>query len=238
MDWVSGIAERVTPAATTIPLEGRPLVITLLLATVAVVIEPLWRLLRVGITLVHELGHALVGVLVGRSFTGFVVRGDMSGHAVTVGPARGVGRVVTTWAGYPMPALVGAAMIAVAETGWGATLLTATLAVLVFAALRIRSALTFLVMVAALAGVGAVWWWRDDALQAHLLVATGIVLIVGGWRHLGALAGAGRRDRTSDPAVLAQLTRVPRLLWVSSFVLVMGVSSAAAALTLSAGLTG
>ena len=111
MDWVSGIAERVTPAATTIPLEGRPLVITLLLATVAVVIEPLWRLLRVGITLVHELGHALVGVLVGRRFTGFVVRGDMSGHAVTVGPARGVGRVVTTWAGYPMPALVGAAMI-------------------------------------------------------------------------------------------------------------------------------
>ena len=238
MDWVSGIAERVTPAATTIPLEGRPLVITLLLAAVAVVIDPLWRLLRVGITLVHELGHALVGVLVGRSFTGFVVRGDMSGHAVTVGPARGVGRVVTTWAGYPMPALVGAAMIAVAETGWGATLLTATLAVLVFAALRIRSALTFLVMVAALAGVGAVWWWRDDALQAHLLVATGIVLIVGGWRHLGALAGAGRRDRTSDPAVLAQLTRVPRLLWVSSFVLVMGVSSAAAAHTLSAVLTG
>ena len=237
MDCASAIAERLTPAATTIPLEGSPLVVTLLLAAVAVVVEPLWRLLRVGITLVHELGHAFVGILVGRRFTGFVVRGDMSGHAVTVGPARGAGRVVTTWAGYPMPALVGAAMIIVAETGWGATLLTVTLAVLVLAALRIRSALTFLVMVAALAAVGARWWWRDDALQAHVLVATGIVLIVGGWRHLGALAGGGRRDRTSDPAVLAQLTGAPRLVWVSSFVLVMALASAAAVLTLSTGLT-
>lgn len=237
MDWVSSIAERVTPAAATIPLEGRPLVVTLLLAAVAIVVEPLWRVLRVGITLVHELGHAFVGVLVGRRFTGFVVRGDMSGHAVTVGPVSGVGRVATTWAGYPMPALVGTAMIVVAETGWGATLLTAILVVLALAALRIRSVLTFLVVGAALAAVGALWWWGEDALQAHVLVATGIVLIVGGWRHLGALAGAGRRDRTSDPAVLAQLTWVPRLAWVASFVLVMALASAAAALTLSAGLT-
>lgn len=237
MDWVSSIAERVTPAASTIPLEGHPLVVTLLLAAVAIVVEPLWRLLRVGITLVHELGHAFVGVLVGRRFTGFVVRGDMSGHAVTVGPARGAGRVVTTWAGYPMPALVGSAMVVVAETGWGATLLTLTLMVLLLAALRIRSALTFLVVGAALAAIGALWWWGDDALQAHVLVATGLVLIVGGWRHLGALAGAGRRDRTSDPAVLAQLTWMPRLAWVASFILVMAVASVTAALTLSSGLT-
>lgn len=238
MDWVSGIAERVTPAATTIPLEGRPFVLTVLLATVVIVVDPLWRLLRVGVTLVHELGHAFVGILVGRSFTGFVVRSDMSGHAVTVGPARGPGRVATTWAGYPMPVLVGAATIGLAESGWGATLLTATLVMLLLAVVRIRSALTLLVVVAALAAVGPLWWWRDDTLQAHVLVAAGLVLVAGGWRHLGPLVGSGRHDRTSDPAVLAQLTRVPRLLWVASFVLTMGAATAAAAATLVGGLTG
>ncbi|MFN2321143.1 MAG: M50 family metallopeptidase [Dermatophilaceae bacterium] len=236
MDWVSSLAERVTPAASTIPLEGRPLVLTVLLAAVAIVVDPLWRLLRIGITLVHELGHAVVGVLFGRRFTGFVVRGDMSGHAVTVGPARGFGRIATTWAGYPMPALLGAAMIVLAELGWGAPLLTGALAVLVLALTRIRSALTLLVMIAALAAVGSLWWWRDDSLQAHLLVATGIVLIVGAWRHLAALIGPGRRDRTSDPAVLAELTGVPRVLWVLGFALVMGAATASAWRTLAAGL--
>jgi hypothetical protein len=238
MDWVSGIAERVTPAASTIPLEGRPLVLTVLLAAVAIVVDPLWRALRVAITLVHELGHAFVGVLVGRRFTGFVVRGDMSGHAVTVGPARGFGRIATTWAGYPMPALVGLTMIVLAESGWAATLLTGMLVVLIVALVRIRSALTLLVMAVALGAVGSLWWWRDDSIQTHVLVATGIVLIVGAWRHLAALAGPGRRDRTSDPAVLAQLTLVPRTLWVVSFALVMGGATATAAGALSAGLMG
>jgi hypothetical protein len=228
MEWTTSLADRITPVAAAVPLEGRPLVVTAVLAAAAIVVEPLWRLLRVAVTLVHELGHAVVGILFGRRFTGFVVRGDMSGHAVTVGPARGIGRVATTWAGYPAPALTGAAMVTVAEIGWGAPLLTAILVVLLAALTRIRSLLTLLVMAAATGAVAALWWWRDDTLQAHVLVGTGIVLIVGAWRHLGAVLAAGRTDRTSDPAILAQLTRVPRLLWILSFVLVMAAASAAA----------
>ena len=237
MDWTTELADRITPVASAVPLEGRPLLLTVLLAAVTVVVDPLWRLLRVAITLVHELGHAFVGILVGRRFTGFVVRGDMSGHAVTVGPARGAGRVATTWAGYPVPALVGAAMIALAESGWAAPLLTALLGVLLVAVTRIRSALTLAVMTAALAGVGALWWWRDDTLQAHLLVGTGIVLVVGAWRHLCAVLAVGRRDRTSDPAVLAQLTGVPRGLWILSFVVVMAGATFAAGRIVAVGLS-
>ena len=73
------------------------------------------EVLRLGVTLVHELGHAFVGMLVGRRFTGFVLRGDMSGHAVTVGPPRGIGRLVTTWAGYPMPGVVALGLVAAAS---------------------------------------------------------------------------------------------------------------------------
>lgn len=236
MDLLSEIVDRARPVSEAVPLEGTPLLLTLLVAAAAILVDPLWRILRVAITLVHELGHAFVGVLVGRRFTGFVVRADMSGHAVTSGKPRGFGRIVTTWAGYPMPALVGAAMVLLAESGWGASLLTALLALVLVAFVRIRSALTLLVMLAALAGIGTVWWWRDDALQAHVLVAAGIVLIAGAWRHLGAVLRGGRQDRSSDPAVLASLSWLPRSGWVLSFVVVLALATAVAAMTIRTGL--
>jgi hypothetical protein len=170
------------------------------------------------VTLVHELGHAIVGMAVGRRFTGFVLRGDMSGHAVTVGRARGPGRVLSTWAGYPAPAVVGAGMVGLAGRGWAAPFVAGVLVILLVSLVRVRSVLTLLVMVVALAGTAALWWWRDDALQAQVLVGLGILLVAGAWRHLAAVFAD--RSQGSDPGVLAALTRVPRAVWNASFALV------------------
>ena len=200
--------------------------VALVTALLVVAVPPVWQVLRLAVTLVHELGHALVGLAVGRRFTGFVLRGDMSGHAVTVGRPRGPGRVLSTWAGYPAPAVVGAAMVWTAGRGWSAPVLTLVLAVLLVALVRVRSLLTGLVMLVALSATAGLWWWRDDAVQAQVLVGSGIVLLVGAWRHLGSVSGT--RDRTSDPAVLASLTHVPRMVWSASFALVCACASAVA----------
>src|SRR6187397_1661419 len=178
MNWFEQVWSRVVPEQG-VALSGGPLVVVLVAALVAVSVEPAWRVLRLGVTLVHELGHAGIGMLCGRRFTGFVLRGDMSGHAVTVGPARGLGRVLTTWAGYPAPAVVGAVVVWLAVRGWSAPVLTAILAVVV--------------------------------------VAVGLVLLVGAWRHLGAVLAAPNPG-VSDPGVLARLTRVPRVVWNTTFV--------------------
>ena len=191
-----------------VAISGTPVLLVLALALLAVALRPTWHVLRLGVTLVHELGHAGVGVLAGRRFTGFVLRGDMSGHAVTVGPARGLGRTVTTWAGYPAPALVGAAAVWLAVHGWAAPVLTVVLAVLVAAALRVRSLLTGVVVLVALVAAGALWWSAESVLQAQVVVAAGVVLLVGAWRHVGAVLAARGRG-VSDPEVLARLTRVP-----------------------------
>ncbi|QIM23180.1 M50 family metallopeptidase [Phycicoccus sp. HDW14] len=207
----------------------------MLAAIVAVGVGPVWRVLRLGVTLVHELGHAGVGILCGRRFTGFVLRGDMSGHAVTVGPARGPGRVATTWAGYPAPAVVGAAAVWLAGRGWGPTVLGVVLLVLLVALVRSRSVLTAVVVL----GVGAVtawlWWSGSDRLHAQVLVGTGVVLVVGAWRHLAAVAGT-RDSSTSDAAVLARLTGVPRLVWVATFALVCAAATWVVATTVLAAL--
>ncbi|MDV3220681.1 M50 family metallopeptidase [Intrasporangium sp.] len=215
MDWLDEVVSRLEPATSDVTLTATAVWTVLAGSLLVVAVEPLWRILRIAVTLVHELGHAVVGMAVGRRFTGFVLRGDMSGHAVTVGRPRGLGRIVSTWAGYPAPAVIGAAMAWVAGRGWSAAFVGGVIVVLLVALLRVRSALTLLVMVAAITATAALWWWRDDTLQAQLLVGTGIVLVIGAWRHLAAVATT--RDRSSDPGVLASLTHVPRVVWNLSF---------------------
>lgn len=225
MDWLEAIGARIAPTATTPDLRGSTLAVVVALGVAAVVVPGVWRILRVAVTLVHELGHALVGMLVGRRFTGFVVRGDMSGQAVTVGPARGPGRVLTTWAGYPAPAAVGAVMTWAAARGWAAPLLFALLLALLVGLPRIRSFGTAAVLLAAAGAAGALWWWGAAAQQAQAVTGVGVLLLLGAWRHLGAVATAARSDRLSDPAVLARLTGVPRMLWLASFAAVLAALS-------------
>jgi Peptidase M50B-like len=223
VDWIELVRERVRPSSVGVRLATPGLTLVLVAALAAVLVGRVWRVLRLAVTLVHELGHAVVGMAVGRRFVGFVLRGDMSGHAITSGPARGPGRVLTTWSGYPAPPAVGAAMIWLAVRGWSAPAICAGLAVSLLAATRVRSALTACVVAVALAATAALWWWRDDTVQQQVVVGVGVVLVVGGWRHLGAVLAD--RGRGSDPAVLATLTHLPRGVWNLSFIVASLASS-------------
>lgn len=195
-----------------------------LAAGLAMVVLPgVWRLVRVAVTVVHELGHGFIGVIVGRSFTGLVLRPDMSGHAVTAGPSRGPGRILTTWAGYPAPAIVATLLIVLASSGWAGASLVVLLVCMVAGLVRARSFYTVVVLLVLGGGLGWLWWYGEATLQALVLVGGGTMLLMGSWRHLGAVAT--RPGPGSDPHVLATLTRVPRALWLLSFVLVMAAAS-------------
>ena len=224
------VGQRLAPGP--VPADGPWIMLALGAAALAVVVPPLWHLLRPGVTIVHELGHALVGILMGRRFTGFVVSADMSGHAVTVGPRRGIGRVLSTWAGYPAPALVGALLVQIALHGWARTALFAALCVLVVSLVFTRSGHTVLAVLASAAGIGTLWWWGSPALTAPLTLAAGVFLLLGAWRHLGSVIRRGGRQ--DDPGQLAQLTPLPAVLWTASFALVIGLCSWWAGATLVA----
>lgn len=214
MSWQQEIGSRLARGEP-IELEPEQLAIVGAVALAVVVIGPVWRVVRLGVTLVHELGHAGVGVLFGRTFTGFVLRGDASGHAVTRGPTRGLGLVATTWAGYPAPALLGAALAFVAGTGWAAATLAAMALILLLSLIRVRSVLTAVVTLGTLAGLGALWWWREDLLQVQVLTGLAAVLVVGAWRHV--IVAAADHSPGNDARVLARLTPIPRVLWLLTF---------------------
>lgn len=193
----------------------------LALAVLCVLVPPVWRVIRPVVTLVHELGHAGVGLLCGRRFSGFVISPDMSGHTVTVGRRHGPAVVLTAVAGYPMPALVGAAAIQAAVGGHAGAVLLAVLLILLGVLVRVRSLFTMAWVVALAAAVGALWWSGTPRWSAAAVVWLGAVLVVGAWRHLVAVAVHGDRDQ--DPGALARLTGVPAALWC----LVMAVPVAA-----------
>ncbi len=217
VDWPTEIAHRMRPD-TLLELPASWVLLAIAAALVAALWPQAWYRLRVGITLVHELGHAAVGVAVGRRFTGFVLRGDMSGHAVTWGAPTGAGRVVSTWAGYPAPALLGALVSWLAVAGWAAPTLTALGLGLLLALFFARSVRTIAVTLTALAATGWLWWSANPVVQACALLGLGVLLVIGAWRHLATMRH-GIHPR-SDPGVLAQLTGVPSLLWLLSFALV------------------
>lgn len=232
MDWWTELERRWQPGPPLAELDlPRMIVVGALGAGLLVVLLPsLWRMLRVAVTVVHELGHGLVGILVGRSFTGLVLRSDMSGHAVTVGRPRGPGRVLTTWAGYPAPALVGLGCTWAGVSGWARPALGLIALVLLGALLRVRSWYTALIIALVTGGAGLLWWAGGPQVQGLVLIAVGILLVLGAWRHLAAVVAAPSRG--SDPAVLAELTRVPLVLWNLGFAAVLGAASWATAVLL------
>lgn len=196
--------------------------IALGVGVLAAAVPPLWRVARIGVTFVHEAGHAVVGVLAGRRFTGFVVRPDMSGHAVTVGPARGPGLVATTWIGYPAPALVATGLVWVALAGW-APLALGLLALGCLVGLGFaRSFTTAIVTLAIALASGAAWWWRDDARSGAVLLTVAMILLIGAWRHWGAVTPV---PRGSDPAQLVRLTRWPAWFWLTTQLLVIAAAT-------------
>jgi len=222
MSWVNDALMRVQPSAAVVltPVE---LAVIAAVALGVVLIPPVWRYARLGVTLVHELGHALVGIAVGRRFTGFVLRGDASGHAVTRGPSSGAGLVATTWAGYPAPALLAAGLAVAAGAGWAAPVLAVLGVVLVVAIVQVRSLITAAVTVTTLVGVGSLWWWGAPQLQAQVLLGLAAVLLIGAWRHL--IAAMKDVSVGNDARALARLTRVPRVVWLGTYVLVCGGSA-------------
>ncbi|PWH07582.1 hypothetical protein DEO23_02840 [Brachybacterium endophyticum] len=195
----------------------------LLVALAAVVAPPIWRLARLAVTIVHELGHAGVGILMGRRFTGFVVSPDMSGHAITVGRSQGIGRVASAWAGYPMPALLGALLIQVAFGGWASTALAVALVLLILSLVFSRSLHTVTTVLATAVIIALVWWFGGPLGAAALVLGGGVLLLLGAWRHLGAVMRSGRRQ--DDPQQLAQLTGVPAWAWIGTYLLVLALCS-------------
>jgi hypothetical protein len=212
----------------------RFVVATGLVALVLVLAPATWPRVRLGVTVVHEAGHALVALLVGRRLRAIRLHSDTSGVTVSRGKPRGPGVVAMLAAGYLAPATLGlvAALLLAAGRSVGLLWLLVLLSALML--LWVRNGYGLLVLLAGGAGVLLLTWYADGTVQSVAAYLVAWLLLLAAPRPLVELLSAGRRrSRTSDADQLAGLTRVPAVLWILLLLLanlaglVVGVSTLA-----------
>ncbi|WP_424190464.1 M50 family metallopeptidase [Actinokineospora sp. G85] len=191
-------------------------------ALVLVLVRPLWRLTRNVITIVHEAGHALVALLAGRRLSGIRLHSDTSGVTVSRGKPHGPGMVLTAFAGYLSPSLLGLGFAALLGTDRTGVVLVICALLLFGVLILVRNAYGVLSVVVTGLLLFAVSWFAPGEVQAAFAYLIAWFLLVGGVRPVFELQrkrGRGRA-RDSDADQLARLTGAPAIFWVGSFAVI------------------
>ncbi|GAB2710647.1 M50 family metallopeptidase [Nocardia thraciensis] len=186
-------------------------------ALALVLYPPVWRVLRTVVTIAHEVGHAVVAVVTGRTLSGIRLHSDTSGVTVSRGKPYGLGMILTTLAGYPAPSAVGLGCAALLGAGRLTLMLWLGVAALAVLLLFIRNLFGFLAVVVTGAVTLGVSWYGTVVWQGIFGYAVAWFLLFGGMRAVVELQRVRVRGDGSDADQLAHLTRLPSLLWVLVF---------------------
>ena len=196
--------------------------LTGLLALGLVVLPPAWQVSRHVVTIAHEGSHGVAALLSGRRLAGIRLHSDTSGLTVSKGRPTGPGMVVTAFAGYVGPALLGLGGALLLRERHALAVLWLAVLLLGLLVLQIRNFYGLYVVLVAGVAVVVVSWWGSDAVQS-LAAYTGVwFLLLAAPRPVVELQQARRRGRArdSDADTLARLTRLPGLFWVGALLLV------------------
>ncbi len=222
--------DRILPSTAPDPAAVWPGILLLVLV-LAVPTARRWG--RAAVTVIHEAGHAGVGLLVGRRFEGFTVDAGLGGRAITSGRGRGPGRIATAWAGYPAPALIGCLLVHAALGGWVGPILTLALIAELVLLIKSRSARTLGLVLLIIAATTALWWAGSSVVWAGplalaprdaLTAGAGLVLLLGAWDALRDVAAS--HDPHQDHGSLAGLTHLPGWFWLGTWWLVIAGATA------------
>ena len=196
-----------------------------------------WRYFGLFVTAVHELGHAFAALATGRLVRGIHLRFDQSGAMIS----RGAGRASAAWTGfwgYPVPALVGAALVWAAFSGWSGAALSVSALLLLATLLFIRNLEGVVIAVGLAVGAQLLVWFAPVEWLGHLTLAIGVGLLVGAVRDWLNLLSVHTRRRhqlaNSDAFIMARRTGVPAALWLAGFAVVILLCWAAAVATAAA----
>lgn len=205
--------EQVT--ATTPAPDERVTLLLALLAAGCIAWAPVWRVTRHVVTVVHEGGHGVVALLVGRRLSGIRLHSDSSGLTVSRGRSGGPGMVLTLLAGYLGPSVLALLVGIGIHSGHAIGTLWLLLLALGLLLLAIRNLYGLWVVLVSGALLVAVTRWLDPTAQTAVAQAIcSFLLLAGPWSLLdlqrSRRAGVARR---SDPDHLARITRLPGTLW-------------------------
>lgn len=200
------------------PPPGRAAVLATAAVALALVVVPgAWSVTRHVVTIAHEGAHGLAALLSGRRLAGIRLHSDTSGLTVSRGRRTGPGMVVTAFAGYAGPALLGLGAALLLRERHALAVLWLAVLLLALLLLQIRNFYGLYVVLVAGLAVGAVSWWGSDAVQSLAAYGGTWFLLLAAPRPVVEMQRLRRRGRArdSDADTLARLTHLPAILWVA-----------------------
>lgn len=206
--------ELINRIAATQPIPEPTTVAVLGLLALALVVW-LWPATRIVVTIAHEAGHALVALLSGRRLTAIRLHGDSSGLTLSSGRPNGLGYVLTAFAGYPAPGLLGLGAALLLAQGRAVLMLWLLVGALAGMLLMIRNLFGLAVLAAGLLAMGTASWFLPPLQQSWMAYLVTWFLLLAAPRPVLELAH--RHPRRSDAVLLARATRVPRGVWTFTF---------------------
>lgn len=193
--------------------------VTGLAALGAISVRSVWHVLRNVVTIAHEGGHALAALATGRRLQGIRLHSDTSGVTVSSGRPYGPGMIVTAFAGYVTPPLLGLAAAGLLAVNHITAMLWAGIALLAAILLMIRNVYGVVSVVTTGAVIFVVSWFGSPTVQAAFAYAFTWFLLLAGTKPVIELQAKRARGRApdSDADQLARLTGMPGLMWVCGF---------------------
>jgi hypothetical protein len=162
--------------------------------------QPSWRIVRYLVTVLHELGHAIIAMCFGRIIVGMRLHKDSSGATRILGPkGRPISDAIISFAGYPGPAAVATALAVAVRFGREDAALAILGIVFLAMALRISNLWGALELILGIAITFAVVAWFPFELNSAIVFLIAVIAIAGSLRSILEQRKWRRADRI-DPA--------------------------------------
>ncbi|WOF21483.1 M50 family metallopeptidase [Microbacterium betulae] len=217
---MGALAKIWTSALTPAPAPPPAIVVgTLVFAVLVVVVTPVWRVARHLVTIAHEGAHGVAALLSGRRLAGIRLHSDTSGLTLSRGRPRGAGMVLTSFAGYVGPGLIGLGAAWLLSHGYAMGVLWSLTALLALLLLQIRNWFGLWSVLVTGTILVVVSWYAPPSAQTTAAYAVTWFLLLGSVKPVFELQSQRRRGRArdSDADQLGRITPLPALVWIGAF---------------------
>jgi Peptidase M50B-like len=167
----------------------------------------------------HEGAHAIAGRSVGRKVRSVKLNSDATGETSTLGPERGLRRVITSFTGYLGPSMFGLGAASLVALGYTGAVLGLALLFLIILLFRVRNLFGVISVLANGALIVLVMRYGSAKLQDGAAYCLSWLLLLSGVAHV-----LTHGSNAADAATLRDITHVPRIVW-STLWLVITVSA-------------
>lgn len=203
---------------------GYPLLIAMAVTALAITCIPFtWKYFATHLTtLLHESGHAIVGLLTGAGVKSITIHMDSSGETITLRTKRllPLGMILTSLAGYPMPLLLGMLLLTSSFHPWQNYVLWGFIGLGLLCLICIRNLFGALVSLAFTLSFTALTFLATPLVTLYITTGLGMLFLMGGARDVFSLTKIYIKggETQTDLSILRQATSLPQIFWLLTII--------------------